>query len=464
MNVLEPWPGGWWHLRDAVDYHLATTFSLLDLAAREKESIIYNFCKMNLDAIEKGKTEPPFAFVVPRHDQHDPITARKMLDILSRGGVEIHQAEADFWAGNRQFKRGDYVILLSQPFRAYVKALLEHKPYPEWTAVLEKAPVPPGDVTGWTLPLMMGVNCVRIDTPFEVELGSVNSPRPQRAKVLRRRGGDYLVRHRTNRSFILLNRLLQEGKKVYWLRDTLELRGSTYAPGTIYIPLKQIDPNKMSFLAQELAVTVEQRAATARPRDHDALSETRPLKGFRLKPPRIALYQPWTANVDEGWTRFLLEQFEFRYQSLYNARIRKGGLQGDFDAIILPDMPPEEILSGRATPEPDIYTPRPPKPYLRGVGEEGVKALQEFVRKGGTLIALGSACDFAIERLGLPAQDVTKNASAAEFFCPGSLLRVVVDPTEPLAYGMPDNAAVMFTNGPVLRPKYWARRTGVPAL
>ncbi len=45
-----------------------------------------------------------------------------------------------------------------------------------------------------------------------------------------------------------------------------------------------------------------------------------------LKQPRVGLYHPWQVNRDEGWTRWLLEQFRFAYTGLRDAEIQAGGL------------------------------------------------------------------------------------------------------------------------------------------
>lgn len=451
MNFLDPWPGGWWRLRDIIDYELAITFSLLDVAARDKESIIYNFCKMNKDAIKKGETEPPFAFIVPR-EQHDPVTAAKMLEILLQGGVEVHQAEEDFRVGNLSFSQGDYVILLAQPFRPYVKDLLERQDYPELRDYPGGPPIRPYDITGWTLPLMMGVNTIQIDEPFEAQLKQATQVKPPRETLVRQSGGNYLISHRANRSFIAVNRLLNEGKKVFWLKEPVEVDGKTFPPGIIYAPFKEMNENKMDFLAQEMAIEIRQSVANFEGRE-----------AYRLKEVKLGLYQPWTANMDEGWTRFLLEEFEFPYKSVYNSKIRGGNLFGEFNVIILPDMPMKQIINGRKEEKPNMYRPEVPKPYEDGITDEGVEALKEFVMKGGTLIALDSACELPIEKFGLPVENALKDVKNTEFFCPGTLLEIVVDNTEPVAYGMPTKAAAMFANSPAFRPIYWTKRTRVVA-
>ncbi|MFQ5638756.1 MAG: M14 metallopeptidase family protein [bacterium] len=451
MNFLDPWPGGWWRLRDIIDYELAITFSLLDLAAQEKETLIYNFCKMNLDAIEKGKSEPPYAFVVPA-SQHDPVTAAQMIDILMQGGVEGHQATGDFFAGNLRFEKGSYVLLLSQPFRPYLKDMLERQTYPDLRDYPGGPPIRPYDMTGWTLPLMMGVKAVQVDEPFEADLERVESITYPTGRLFENPKGGYFISHKSNQSFMLVNRLLVQKKKVFWLKDEIEIDGLTFQPGAVYIPFKEIKPEHMELLAQQFSLKVFQSTQSVKGKE-----------AYRLKNFRLGLYQPFTANMDEGWTRYVLDRFDFRFKSLYNTNLKKSGFKSDFDVIIIPDMSQKDILQGRQEQKADIYTPKLPPQYRGGITKDGVTHLREFVEEGGTLITLDSACDFAIEQFGLPVQNVLKNVNAAEFFCPGSLLHIEVDQSEPVAYGMPSQAAAMFVNSPALRPLHWRQRTGVPA-
>jgi hypothetical protein len=152
---------------------------------------------------------------------------------------------------------------------------------------------------------------------------------------------------------------------------------------------------------------------------------------------RVGLYKPWVESIDEGWTRWLLEQYEFPFRSLTDADIRQGRLRATLDAIILPDMPPDRLVAGHAPGS-------VPQEYTGGLGREGLEALVEFVKAGGTLITLDSSGGLAIDALGLPLNDVARGANASQFFCPGSILRLNLDPTHPLAFGMRPETAGFF--------------------
>jgi len=133
-----------------------------------------------------------------------------------------------------------------------------------------------------------------------------------------------------------------------------------------------------------------------------------------------------------------------------DAEIKKGGLNAEYDVIILPDDSTARITGER--PERSDRRERPqesyPPEYRSGIGNEGVESLKTFVQKGGTLVALGGATDFAIEKLGLPIRNVLANRPAKEFFCPGSTLEAIFDNRHPLAYGMPPEGLVLFFSSP----------------
>ncbi|MFL6256984.1 MAG: M14 family zinc carboxypeptidase [Pyrinomonadaceae bacterium] len=162
---------------------------------------------------------------------------------------------------------------------------------------------------------------------------------------------------------------------------------------------------------------------------------------------RLAVYKSHVPSMDEGWTRWALEkQFSVPYTSLEDAEVRKGNLRAKYNTIIIPDQSPRALLEGhRKGSMPDEFT--------GGLGKEGVKALREFVEQGGTLIALNDASNFAIEQFGLPVRDVTAELKRTEFYCPGSILRTVLDTTHPLAKGMPRESIAWVEDSPVFEIK-----------
>jgi hypothetical protein len=183
-----------------------------------------------------------------------------------------------------------------------------------------------------------------------------------------------------------------------------------------------------------------------------------------MKRLRVGMYQRYGGgNMDEGWTRFVLEQFSFPYTSVMDAEIKKGNLNDKYDVIIFPGDSSATITGERGTALPGAPAAAAggrgagegggarggsvPPEYRTGIGADGVNALRAFAQKGGTLVTLAGASDFAIERLGLPIRNVLANKSTTEFFCPGSTLRVTFDNANPLAYGMPAEGLAVYLSG-----------------
>lgn len=61
-----PWRGGWWRLRDAVEYMVTASEATLDYAGRFKEELLYNRYQSGRHAIRRYEAEPPYAYLIPQ--------------------------------------------------------------------------------------------------------------------------------------------------------------------------------------------------------------------------------------------------------------------------------------------------------------------------------------------------------------------------------------------------------------
>jgi hypothetical protein len=156
--------------------------------------------------------------------------------------------------------------------------------------------------------------------------------------------------------------------------------------------------------------------------------------------PRVGLYKSWVASMDEGWARFVLELFDAPYQSVQDKDVRGGNLRSRFDVIILPDQSAKDIIEGHSAGT-------MPAEYVGGIGLEGVAELKAFVEAGGTLIAVDGATDVPIQHFAIPVRNALEGVKNTEFYCPGSLLRLTLEPGSPLTVGLPADAAAFFVNG-----------------
>ena len=425
INFPNPWPGGTWRLRDIVDYDLSAVRGLLRAVALYREPIVQNFYDMGARAVDAGYQGGPSAFILPA-EQHDPSAAKKLEELLMQGGIEIHRALEPFRADGEAYPAGIDIILMAQPYRAYVKTLLERQNYPG-TRGAGGLPERPYDVTGWTLPAQMGVDVKTIERPFDQPaMSRLTSATIAPAQVWADRTPSYyVVDARGNGGAIAANRLLAAGLAPAWLTTELDARGFRYGPGSLIVVATKTAPPVLQKIAAELGLRV------------DGLTGKLPAGTRPVARSRVGLYKSWIDNVDEGWTRWLLEQYEFSYKSISDADVRAGNLRAQFDVIILPSLPPERISGGLSQ---DIV----PAAYAGGLGNVGSGALKTFVESGGTLVSLDQAGEFAISALALPVRDVTRGIRTDLFFGPGSILRVEVDPAQPLAYGMRPRTAGFF--------------------
>ncbi len=418
-----PWLGGKWTLRDIVDYELAATYGLLEAVANNRRPLVRSFYRLNRKQINLGSREAPYAWIIPR-GQHDPVAAARLAQLLEEQGAEVRQAAEPFQVGGKTYTAGSYVLLMAQPFRPFVKDLLEKQSYPAQRSAPGGPIERPYDVTGWTLPYQMGVEAVEIPKRFEAKLEllkSVPIP-PGRFEAAGRSAGYYEISNTSNNAAIAVNRLLKSGAEVSWSSRGFFVR---YKPG--------LTPQMEDF-ARQLGIDI--RALPAAPAE--------PI--HRLRSARLALYRPWLPNMDEGWTRWLLEQYEFPYAPVRDPDIKAGKLNERFDAILLADQSKQLLLKGV-----DNEWTRPE--HRGGLGSEGVAALKEFVRAGGTLIALGGASLLPIEEFPLPLKNALKGLRPDQFSCPGSILRVFVDnATTPIGYGMTEEASAVFYNNVAFEP------------
>ena len=415
-----PWKGGPSHFSDPIRYMITGSMAVLDVAASMRQQWLLNIYRMGRSAIEVE--EGPSAYVIPAI-QWDSGEALNMLNVLFDGGIEIFRADADFSAEGRPFRRGDFIIPGAQAFRPYLLDLMEPQEYPDRRRTPNGPPDPPYDIAGWTLPIQMGVEFTRATRPVNVALSPVTERlRPEPAALPPKAGFGYAISRRENASFRVINRLLAEGKSVFLARESFRSGGHDFPVGTFVID--ETDLGESLPVARSLGVEL-------RPLNQ------RPSAGLELlQRPRIGLYKSWVANMDEGWTRWILDDYGFPYEQLTDEDLRQSPLSR-FNVILLPSQEADEMLNGHA---PGTM----PDDYVGGMGLEGALRLQRYVAAGGRLVALDAASDFVISNFGLPITNAVAGVAAEDFFIPGSLISMDVDAGHFLAHGMREKSAASF--------------------
>ena len=429
-TMPNPWPGGWWRLRDIVEQQKIAAWALLDLAARNRETVLRTSHLKAKRQTERGAEGFPKAYVIP-NAQHDPLTADHMVETLLGSDIQVQRARKDFTVGGTSYGAGSYVITLAQPKMGLVRNLLGRTLYPDndWTRARDGSPLRPYDTATHTMAEIMGVRVDPVDELVQGDFEKIASAAPAAGSV--ESGATLRLDGRSNASFEAVNLLLDRSVVV---RRVDEAAGDL-RPGDFLVDSGDA---AVSEVAREAGVRFEgiERAPTTGTHE--------------VKRGRTGMYQRYRGgNMDEGWTRFVLEQFRFPYQSVMDAEIRQGNLRAKYDVILLPHDSAamiegkEEELRQPGQPE-DLYPPE----YRSGIGDEGVAALKDFVEKGGSLVTFGEAADFAIENFDLKVRNVLGKLDTKEFFCPGSTLRTRFENDHPLAYGMPPSGLVLFWESP----------------
>ena len=489
-----PWPAGWWRLADAVAYDETAALSTLEYAAKYKDSLLYNRYQAGRDQIASARTTAPFAYVIPQQ-QRDPVAPVEMLRRLAFGGVRVSRLTADATIDGVSYPAGTWVVPTDQEFAAMAREVLDVQKYPDLRQYPGGPPLRPYDAAGWTLPLQMGVEVAYASKPLGDEvrakleplgaashqakataynLSAVTDPAPfdsvpgigfnsssaaaaivPPAGKVTGRGATLLVDPAQNNAFRAVNRAWKQGATVGFVPATTE--------GAARYAISGMSEPAQADLVTSLALVAERSAAGTTP----------------MKKPRIGLFQPWSGSMDEGWTRWLLEQYEFEFVVLHPEDFR-APLRDRVDVVILADDARLPIEGGgggargeagmrgamgavpQSVPPAGLPQAAAPAGGARGGGARVVRpeyaytltqadlqAFEAFVRGGGTVVCFNSATRFAIQQFKLPVKNVVEGLRAEEFFLRGSIVEVKANTTHPVMAGMPERAAVFVDGSPV---------------
>ncbi|HXH06112.1 MAG TPA: M14 family metallopeptidase [Vicinamibacterales bacterium] len=476
-NFPLPYSRGEWRLRQIVDYGVTAVFAGLTHMAKYRRTWLENFYRVHADWVRR--TAPPYAFVIPA-GQRDPYAVRELLDILRFAEVEIHQARAPFTAGGRRYAEGSYVVKLAQPYGAFAKTMLERQVYPDLRLFPGGPPKPPYDVTGHTLGMLLGVDVDQIDQPFEADLADVTRAELRSAALPPRPGWAYAIGPESNAAFFAVAGLQKAGVPVSRAAARFEAGGRTFAPGTWIVPVSPAATRVLETVVRERGLEIH------------GVDRAVDVQLHRLKPAtRIGLWKI-PNNMPAGWLMWLFEHFGFDYRIVSAADVQ-GDLAAKYDVLVLPSGTTREAMVRGL--DPARYDREWSWAY--GIGEAGWAKLREWVMRGGTLVAIGSAVETARELLDLPIEKALPEAPrrrragaagpAAEapvpasevdrvlreafssparlaavlrervidpaslFYCPGSLLENEFDPSHPVAYGMPPSWPVFFESDQAYR-------------
>jgi hypothetical protein len=431
LSYPRPWLGGEWRLSDIIDYEFTATLALLDTAANNRATLLSEIYETNRRTINAGANgeiglgkDRNYAALIPVAGQQDNNEVTELIDKLLIGGIEISRATQEFQQDGATYAAGTYVIPFNQVFGRYVKDLLEKQHYPEVRPAPNAPAEAPYDVSAWSLGLQFGVKTVYAKTPLAKDIQLEKVPATPKfvlnaEKISEKKLPGWKFAYNGAESAVVLNRLLKSGAKTSFAQS---------AAGDATFVLVNTTAANWNKATAGFDVNLDKLAATSG-------SPT------EIHQPRVALYQAWTANMDEGWTRWVFDHYEFPYTSLHNKDVQAGKLHDRFDVIVLPDARATEILEGRTGKG-------IPEEYRGGIGDAGWKTLEDFVHDGGTLVALGEASSLIVNKLPLPVKDINRTLTRDEHFAPGTIVNLQVNTTNPLGFGVAQNTYGFYINSP----------------
>ncbi|MGH9901280.1 MAG: M14 family metallopeptidase, partial [Pyrinomonadaceae bacterium] len=386
-NFPDPWPGGLWRPRDIMRMELSAARSVLSMASKYRERYLRNFYELGRRALDwTPAPERPLAYLIPAGQGRDEHVA-KMIGALVAQGLEVHRLERELHA----------TLAAGQSIHRI-----------------------PSAAAG-----AAGMNAQGASPATEIPLGSyiVFLAQPYRANVQalferqtypdRRTAGGEAERPYDVAGWTLPWQMGVETATVMSIREPENER-------------------RLTLLRDEAEV---RRHLGLQLKRGDASPITNPVR----RAVRLALYKSWTGSMDEGWTRFVFDTFNVPFRSLRDAEVRAGNLRASHDVIVLPSMRLKEIVEGRAQET-------APAEFTGGITDAGVENLRRFVEEGGTLVCFDASTELAIKRFNLPLRNVLEGVKSSEFYCPGSILRLDVDASHPLARELSPSTDAYFIN------------------
>ncbi len=449
-NFPDPWPGGWWRLGDAVTYDLATARSIIHTAALHKNEILALRNKLCRKEIEKGKTLPPFYYIIPKK-QHDPSELVRMINLLREHGISIYRLDRDLVIDGRQYQKGDFVIPLAQPFRAFIKEVMEAQEFPVRHYTKNGKMILPYDITTWSLPLHRGIRSDEIDKrspDLEQHLQPIEGRFALKKQFVPVKYAVAVLPAANNDSYKAVFMALDKGIPVSRLTQTDTLNGHIVSKGSFLISfhpalkkiLSQVEVNPV-FLKKNIVTHVKP-----------------------VQMPRIALVETYLQDVDAGWTRYLFDSYHIKYKVIHPGEFANTDFKKKFDIVIFPDNDKNILLKGRTRDKDGIWhIPFFPRRFTKGIGPQGMDRLMRFLNDGGHIIAWGRSTklfegDLFVpedkndrQDFVLPFKDISPSLRKKGLYCPGSLVQIRLKKDMPLTLGLPEKIGVFFRGAPVFQ-------------
>lgn len=450
INMTLPWKGGWWRLSDIVQYEIVSTKSILKTAALHKKEILRlrnTLCKRE---VQKGKSKPPFYYILPQK-QKDQSELVDLVHLLNEQGVNVYRLQSDQVIASRTFHAGDIVVPLAQPFRAFIKEVMERQKFPERHYTPDGKLIRPYDITSWSLPLHRGLECVEVNRPvagFSSEL----KPIEDNYSLLKSVPDSYwamVLPVSENESYKIAFYASRLGLQVKRLDKITDFNDTKVNDGSFIIMTSGATGSKLKKL--EALLTVQPIFLKA------------PVKfeSSALRLPRIALVETYFHDMDAGWTRFIFDQYHIPYTVLHPGDFEAIDFNKKFDVVVFPDADKSVLMEGKWKSGNEYYIPSYPPEFTKGIGKKGLEKLLKFLSEGGRILSWGRSTGLFMgakeirwskknkENFQLPVQDISKNLNKEGLYIPGSLIRMKLKKHHPLTLGLPDEVGIFYRGHPV---------------
>ncbi len=451
INMLLPWKGGWWRLADIVEYEVVSTMSIIKTASLYREDILDFRNRMCREQVEKGETEAPYYYIMPAK-QHDVGELVNLVNLMREHGVEVFELKSEIVLGGRLYKSGDVVIPLAQPFRAFIKEVLETQEFPERHYSPGGVLIKPYDITSWSLPLHRYVTSFEIDIRSKMLEGKLSLIKDEYSlsKPVEMEVFAMVVPIFANESFRAAFKALEQGLKVERLREGIELSTGKYEKGSFVIYHSSKKKEAWEAVAKAL------------PFQPGLISDKRTLKGVPLEIPRIALVETYFHDMDAGWTRYVFDSYHIPFKVLHPDEFPETDLSGKYDVIIFPDNDKNILMTGKRKSGDSYYMGNYHPDYVKGMDKKGMEQLMTFSQQGGIVLAWGRSANLfegilkikhkeVEEEFQLPFSDISPDLTKAGLYVPGSLVKVNVTGDHALTLGMPESIGVFSRGRPVFQ-------------
>ena len=416
-----------WSRRNNANYMQTAVLSALQLTSMFPNLVVENFYLKTRNSIESGRTDAPFAFVIPV--QRDMSRVVELVNILRVQRIEVGQAKAEIKVSDGVFPAGSYVIKRDQPYGRLARNLLERQSFPDPNLRTY-------DDSGWTMGLAMLVEVKEIkdkailDVPAAL-VTTASSP----GRISGSGTAGLAVAHYGSNNMIALRfKLPRVPMKIAARAFTLD--GNEFPAGSFVVDTPA-DLAAARDAVRQLGLTAAAFSTAPNVPMHDA------------DLPRVAMYSSWSGTQEIGWVRFTFDKFGIPYELIYKEQVRKGDLRAKYDVIVIPTQ--------RLTRQSVYQAPAArPVPYMKdakykflgmygespditgGMGGEGVDAFARFLDAGGTVIAMGNAVRFPAD-LGFARTVDASATTSTNFYAPRPLVNAeILRLDHPVFYGYKD--------------------------